>query len=362
MQKLLVTVTVLFAVLTIGLMMGCSDDNPSIIGGQGGNEVASIELRITHNLIRGFVGEERQETITAIARNANGVGMPNVMIDFGIQNPESYKGTLAMAGGDSAMTNSNGEITASYSVVLQRSATVVITATAGNVTQTTIINLEIVDDIVGAIHIEGPNVLKVPPNQTASATVTASLSDTDGKAISGIQVHFRTSPSSLGYVDSETGVTDINGRVSKTFRTIVNETGTCKVFASVGQHEDSTAIEITPRAEPFAIAILTDTPLIKVVPDQNAQIEILAVVTDEDGVGVPRATVSFTIEPVVAGGRIFGSLTPIDTTDANGEVRTTFSTLGEDGRLLLRATVLPSSGYFSLPDGDVQSDDMNSSG
>ncbi|MDP8239013.1 MAG: Ig-like domain-containing protein [Candidatus Hatepunaea meridiana] len=385
MHKSLTLVAMMLAALAFGLIMGC-EDNPSNPAPIPPGDIASIELRLTHSSIRGYEGVERTETITAIPRNAGGVALPNVAVVFAIQNPEDYKGTLVPADDDS-LTDANGEAHATFTVVLERSTSVTIVAMAGNVTKSTVITIEIVDDIVGGINLEGPNVITVPQNQTASATVTASLFDLEGNALHGILVHFRTSPISLGYVDSDTGTTDVYGRAIKSFRTIVNQVGTCKIYAYIGNFNDAIAepesnridslsIDITPVAKPKFIQMFIGTQLIRVLPNQNAQVEIQTVVTDENGNGVPNIKIAFEIESASAGGQIFGSITPVSgtggtsydpgkdpadnregeggessggssgtgesITNDQGELSAVFSSFGGFGGLIIRAIVLPS--------------------
>ncbi len=110
------------------------------------NQVASIELRVTHSKITGFRGEQRSETITAIARNFYGVAFPGAIIQFSIRDPEAWKGTIALAEGDS-VTNFNGEISAIYSVILEQSGDVEIEARSGSVSSTLTIHLEVIYDM-----------------------------------------------------------------------------------------------------------------------------------------------------------------------------------------------------------------------
>ncbi len=348
MHKLLVIVTVFLAAMTVGLFLGC-DDSPSNPGPVSQNDPASIEMRLSPNQIMGSIGDEKSVLITAIARNSGGLALENVDIRFEIENPQSYKGTIT-AGGEAGAGSSTHKIV-TYSVILQQSTDVTIIATAGNIRNQVTIEVKIVDDIVGEISIIAAEILSVPPNESVSTPVKATVVDNGGIGISGIEVHFWTEPADEGSIDGEIGVTDARGEVTKTFTTLVSE-GLCKVFAGVGQHIDSTSITITPRAQPANISLYTETPHIRVIPNQNAEIQILAVVTDAVGQGVPRATVSFEVKPE-SGDYIFGSMTPSDTTDNAGVIRSTFSTLGGSGKLIIKATVLPTSNVgFSLPEGD----------
>lgn len=348
MKKGLILVSALMSIFLIGFIAGCSeDDQPPGIGGNPG-AVQSIELRVTQTLVSGLVGTQHTQTITAIARNSSGVGIPNVRITFGIRDPMTYKGTIATSAADS-VTNENGQVTATYSVVFDQSTDVAIEARVGQVFTTRTITLVARESIGNISLIAERSVLNVPPGQTRTVNVTATLADTDGLAIPGVEVNFKTRPATMGYVDSDTGMTSSAGRVQRVFSSIVDQYGRCEVIASVGNIgsesyiEAVTAIEIRPVAGPEEITIRTDTPVIKVAEGQNASAEIEAYVVDGNGTGVPGTTVEFKLEPLTEGVRTFGTLTPRDTTDADGKIVTTFQSLGKYGQEWIVATVLPST-------------------
>ena len=207
--------------------------------------VASIELRVTHNSITGFVGEAYFETVTAIARNANDDVVPGVTIQFGIQDPESFKGTISTAPADS-VTDENGQIIGTYAVVLERDADVVISARYNQLVQSVTIRLSVLDvSIVGDVSIEAEqNTLAVPRGETAQTGLTVNVVDTSGLAIPEIRINLRVDPAYLGYLDSDTGITDINGNVLRTFYTIADLYGLCTVYTMIADITDSTVIEI----------------------------------------------------------------------------------------------------------------------
>ncbi|MDP8238481.1 MAG: hypothetical protein P9X24_05285 [Candidatus Hatepunaea meridiana] len=320
------------------IIAGCEGENETGLGSYI-SDPPIIDLRITHSLIRGYDGEVRSERVTALVRNAGGVPVSGAEINFAIQDPEPWKGTITVDEANS-VTNENGEIYATYQVELtERSGDVVIVAYVGSVTQTASIKLEIVE-LIGALCIEAPRgVIIVPPHQTASANVTANVIDKDGNRLPGLLIHFRTDPSSLGFFDSDTGVTDFYGRALRIFHTVVNNYGTCKLYASVGTLEDSTTIDIIPSPEPRYIQLFTETPLIRVVPGENAQIELHTIVADRNGNGLPGVIVNYEILPFIPGGEIFGSIIPFDTTDNAGRNGIFFNTLGGSGKIKIRAEV-----------------------
>ena len=204
--------------------------------------VNSIELRLSHTLISGFRGEERSEQITAIARNAAGIGVQGIRIMFAIQYPASFKVTITPNG--SGLTDIDGRAEATYNVVLDRDVDVVLFGRNGRIEGQNTIQIRL-RDISGYITIEpGRSILVVPRGQTSQTTLTATLVDSIGLAIPGMIINFSAFPLNLGCLDIETGVTDNNGRVIRSFYTIVNQYGFCTVFAWAGDIADSTVIEI----------------------------------------------------------------------------------------------------------------------
>jgi len=343
MRKGFLVTVALLAFVVGGIFIGCAkNDNPSTPIIQGDKTVTSIEMRVTHSLINGLVGENRTEQITAIARNAAGVGVQGVKILFGIQDPQTHKGTISVAAADTA-TDENGQTIANYTVVLDRDADVVIFAQAGQVSAQKTIQLRVRDGGTGSLSLfVERQVLTVPPNQVKSTMVTATLVGDDGLAIPGVQVNFSTSPATFGFVDSDTGITDNSGRVTRTFTSIVNRYGSCEVVAKVGTVEQRATVEIREVAGPEYISLTASPPEIKIAEGENGQAQIQAVVTDLDGVGVPDIRVLFKLESY-EGNPIFGSLTSIDTTtNDDGEIYTTFNTRGGFGTQYIVASVVPS--------------------
>lgn len=320
------------------LSMGCDTSETGPTNITSDNPFERIELRLTHpnGYNARYRGEQYILHLTAIVRNADGVADPGAKIQFSILDPEEWKGTITPLEDDSA-TNHDGEITAIYTVVLERSGGVEIEARCGNVTTTFTIYLEVYNDI-GQFTLDAASVLTVRPNQTSQTPVTATLVDTSGNAVPGVLIHFRVGTSALGYFDSDTGMTDANGMVERTFNTIAGNFGPCTLYARFGSTEDSTLIEIIPIANPRNIWIYTPTPgPFRGYPGQNVQIEIWVVLTDEHGVGVPvNFDITFEIIPYLPGGEIFGSLDPI--VSNNG--RTTFSSQGGLGKVWIRAWFL----------------------
>jgi hypothetical protein len=343
MRNILRTFIPLAALASLGLMMGC-DTNPSASPNPISGAVASIEVRVNNNTIRGFMGEERTMQVTAIARNSQNVVVPGAAVAFAIQGSQNWQGTVAFAT-ESDTTDINGVVLGIYSVELQRSGNVTIEARTGNIVGTKTVALELLNEGIGSVTIEAPAAITVAPGQSKQVTITAAVQDMEGIGIQGVQVRFSTSPTALGTVDSDTGTTDFNGRVSKTFSTVADRYGFCQVKAQVGDSIDVATIQIVPVSQPKFIYLEVEKSIYNVIPNQSITIPITAVVTDENQVGVPGTKVEFTVEPFAAGGVTFGVVSigdTIDYTGSSGSIGAIFRTLGGDGRVFIKARVLPS--------------------
>jgi len=351
MHKSLLIIVALLVVMSGSLFIGCDNNNNQPIIPETGNQVTSIEIRAQHTLISGLRGEERTEQITAIARNASGVGVSGVSLRFGIRDPQNYKGTITVAASDS-VTDQNGQIIANYSVVLEQDVDVVITTKVGQISAEKTMQLRVREES-GNLSVEvTKGVLTVPPGQTRNTQVTATLVDSEGLALPGVQVRFSTNPATMGFVDSDTGMTDNSGRAIRTFTSIVNQYGKCDVISKVGETtEAKSTIEIRNVAGPRFILIDLQPPNLFVEQGENAQSIVKAVVTDSTGVGVPGTAVLFEIASL-GDDPIFGSLTSVGdtTTNMDGEISTTFNSRGGFGQEWIIARVIPSQETEGSPD------------
>ncbi|MBM3328774.1 MAG: hypothetical protein FJY67_04760 [Calditrichaeota bacterium] len=345
MKRLVTFALLLSVVVSLGLTLGCDSNKTGTGLPPTGGGPAYIELRSTTSTIRGFNGDVKTAEVTAIARDAQGVAVSGAKIDFAIINPQPYKGAVSRPSAADTMTSDNGELKAIYTVSISRTTDVIVEARSGNVTNRITLSVIVVDDILGTLSIESESrrgVLAVPPGSSGSMMVTATLVDTGGRALQGMQVNFRTEPAGLGSIDSDTGTTDVNGRTSRRFTSIVGNYGICRVVASVGIKVASTNIEVRPVAAPANIDILADAAVVSAPEGVDMIINIEAIVTDSNRVGVPGTPVAFEAIPI-GGGSTFGVIAARDTTDLDGRVTTQFRSLGNFGAQDIRARALPSA-------------------
>lgn len=338
MRKVLALSLMVAIGLGMVLMWGC-EEKKSTTGPGVTSGPAFIELRASQSPIRGFLNDVKSIDLIATVKDAQGVAIPGVKVNFAIISPPNV-GSIAVVG--DTVTDANGQIRAVYTVTVALGTDVIIEARAGNVTKRITLSIVVVNDILGSLSLEaGQRVIKVPPGRTRQTTVTATLVDTAGRALPGIPVNFRTEPPGMGAVDSAVGTTDINGRATRTFSTLVNKYGFCQVVAQAGERTATTTIEIRQSSAPSFIKVRTDNPVVSAAQNVDVRIDVEAVVSDSNRVGVEATPVAFEIVPISPGGPTFGTIIARDTTDATGSVSTTFRSLGGFGRQKIRARVLP---------------------
>ena len=348
MKRSFVLFGALAVLLTVGFMIGCEENPSSPPVAPADDAVNSIQLRLTnnqHRLIQGYDGEHRVEEVTAVALNARGTGVLNVAVDFGIRGPATWKGYFQSV---DRVTNADGEIKANYVVDLQQAGVVEIEARAGQVTQTLPITLQLVDTDIGELILEtSRSVLTVPSGETRSATISATVIDEENHPIEGLQVRFRHEPANKGELNINLATTDLNGQVAVKFTTASTDPprfGDVVIYATVGEIEESVTVAIRPYARAARIILRSDADnnVKQVAEGVEAIVQLTAVVTDTGGVGVEGATVEFRMAVSGETEALFGSITPLDTTDANGIIVVTFNSRGGYGSLRITAKVLPS--------------------
>lgn len=344
MKKVLALSFVLLAMVTFGLMIGCSNSNNPTGGGTSvSSGVASIDLRADVTEVADVKNMLRTVNLTAVAKNANGATVPNAPVKFSIQNVQAFSGSVR---GDT-ITNANGEAYATYSVSIERTFSAVIEAISGNASKTISISIKNNGDFIGSIIVEPDRmVMQVRPNGSSSKTFTTTVVDNQGNAVPGVVVHFSTlrqqDGTSIGSVDSDTGTTDISGKVYRTFTSVVGRYGTCTVQARVGNLVGQTSVEIRQVGAPSAINIFCPDSTVSLRPGVMDTLAIEAFVTDDNQNGISGVTVEFHAISTGRGGT-FGAIAARDTTDLDGRIATTFFTLGQTGTQKIAALVVPSA-------------------
>ncbi|MCF7810035.1 Ig-like domain-containing protein [bacterium] len=163
--------------------------------------------------------------------------------------------------------------------------------------------------------------------------------DADNLAAGGVSVKL-TLTGAEGAISPAETITDENGMVEAvmTVKASVGNT-TAYIIVKAGESTQVQEVEITGRTKPATIQIHTSTPVLKVIPDQNAEIRFTAIITDENGNGVPNVDLIFSLHPVDLDSAIFGSIRSSGSTDEFGVMTVVFNTLGGSGKVIVKCEV-----------------------
>jgi hypothetical protein len=104
------------------------------------SKIARIDLNAQLSNVEGFAGEVKQDSILAIPRDAKGIALPGVSINFAIEHPAAWKGVIYRFAQDT-VSDADGNVRALYQVKLDSSGQVVIEAMWGNIIARDTINL-----------------------------------------------------------------------------------------------------------------------------------------------------------------------------------------------------------------------------
>jgi adhesin/invasin len=181
----------------------------------------------------------------------------------------------------------------------------------------------------------------VPADGSTTATVTITVSDSTGVAVSGDPVMLSTSgsPSAAcgGLSGTGFGSTDANGVVTVTY-TASTTAGTCTITAQEanGAHNGSGTITQTASNN---VAVTANPASLKA--DGTSTSAITVTVTDSSGAAVSGDAISFTVG--AAGANACGALTnisgsPSGNTDSTGKVTATYTSSTTIGFCKIKAT------------------------
>ncbi|MBU1882568.1 Ig-like domain-containing protein, partial [bacterium] len=182
-----------------------------------------------------------------------------------------------------------------------------------------------------------------------TATITATVTDTSGSAVTGIIVKF-TAPA-IGSISTTQDTTDLDGKVTVTFNS-QNEFGAATITASVTSggttHQQQTTIWVYPLtglADDIALSLFPITVYQASSADQEIDVEVF--VMDSLNVGIPG------IHPSLS--TTLGSIELVDVTNSAGSVTSLVHTQGDTGTGIVKATVITTlgggAGLASLPPG-----------
>jgi hypothetical protein len=216
--------------------------------------------------------------------------------------------------------------------------------------------------MIGEVQLTGDPELYAVQGQSASTTLTATVTDTSGDAVQGVEVKFSTP--TFGSVSTDIDTTDEEGNVIATFNS-QGEFGLALVRATVTaggvEHSDTLTIGVYELAGlPYDLYLAVEPSVLYLSEGQNGQLTASVVVFDSLGVGLPGIQVSFETT--------LGSIEIAGTTGSDGGLSTNLQTLEQFGMGIVTASVLTSipdtsegsssSGPETKEEGDRKSDDL----
>jgi len=160
--------------------------------------------------------------------------------------------------------------------------------------------------------------LNYMPNDSASTSVTITVTDEDAEPIPGLQVDISLSDSNFGalefYNEALQDTTDAAGRIQAVFR-IYNQPGLQTITASAGSITVSRTLLVRETDDGMSPIFLLATPTsLTVDSNEIAQVSIVLTIVDDDYRGIPNVLPEITFTG--------GWITAVTPTDSTG--RTTF--------------------------------------
>ena len=184
-----------------------------------------------------------------------------------------------------------------------------------------------------------PDELIAPVGALREVPFTVTAIRTDGSTAPGVMVYF-TVGSGEGTITPSEAITDAEGQVDALLRLQMPEVSSAiQIIASAADHAATKTIQLVSTGKPQRLTLTADASRITVPSGQSGSINILALVTDSSGVGIPATNIGFALRPIVEGGEIFGSISAPEPTNDLGNCAVTFNSGGGFGDLILHAEV-----------------------
>ena len=261
--------------------------------------------------------------------------IPNLPITLSVVDPKDWKGVVTPLTPQDTITDSTGEATWIYRVVLSRSGDLTIRAIAGDGENTIWASLEVIGNAPNLSLEAEPSVILVAPDTIAQVEITATCLDSAGLGIKRLLCRFSTDPDSLGVVSPDSAITDSNGRAKTTFSTIRDRYGACTVTVAVGDSVAIAQIEIVEKSKPAYSEFIFGDWNYPQPPDSDATVDIFVLVLDDRRVLLPDVPVEMWLAEFVPESGTFGRIVchdSTDSTDNNGSIWFTFHTDGGYGK------------------------------
>lgn len=264
--------------------------------------------------------------VRAVVSDSNGFPVPGVTVQIDTQ-ANSSGGSLASA---SVVTDSNGAATTTYTAGPGAFTTVTdrLRARVSGLSSAATADLNVTVQLSSLVLTA--STASIVANGTDQASIRAVLTDSNGSAINGAPVTFRTSAGSFGgnATASVTTGTDGSASIVLTSGTLA---GSAAVTATAGGLSGSTAIDFV--AGPVSAILLSASPANVAI---GASSNVTATLTDANGNPVSNQPVQFRVVANNTGGTLASSS---GATDASGRVSVMYRSGAVSGTDTISASV-----------------------
>jgi hypothetical protein len=164
---------------------------------------------------------------------------------------------------------------------------------------------------------------------------TVQVTDENQRPVSGVVVSLALISGEGSFATPEV-TTDTSGlaEATCTFLVPVGESSLC-IVASAGASSAQYTIALYGTKQPVRLEFFADKTDLRVLPNENAEVNLTAIITDSDGVGVPGIEVTMELKPVAVGGSVFGTLIQPPPTGMSGSTWATFNSNGGRGDVIV---------------------------
>ncbi len=184
-----------------------------------------------------------------------------------------------------------------------------------------------------------PDDLTAVEGSESQLVFTAFVFDQNGRAATGVNVDLSLAMGE-GSISPAQAVTGLDGSVEAVCTALVPQgNSTMQVRAVAGGSVVTQSVNLYGFNRPAALQFFPETDRLSVLPNQNGEILLTAIVTDEDGVGIEGVELGMVLHPGEPGGQIFGSISRPEPTDSRGQTTAIFNSGGGSGGIIVRCQV-----------------------
>ena len=249
---------------------GCSTSFANSCGG-GTTNTAVAAVQLTADVMSIPADGSSSASLTALVKDANNNALSGVVVTF-----SSTAGSLVIGQGT---TDATGTATATLSASgAAAGSSITVTALAGTVSASTAISVVNTQRTITIVT----STPQIPSDGSSSATISASVRDSNNNVVTGVTVSFQASS---GAIIVTQGTTDATGTAKATLSAGIDPTNrTITVTATAGTATASLPVSVT------GTTLTLSGSATNLVLGNSANFTV--VLTNSSGQGIPNATVT----------------------------------------------------------------------